>query len=174
MDEAAAWVEYCNGPATAIQDDARRERASGTSPWRRCWEIGNEIWGDWVRGHSDAVTYARNLTSYVARMRAVDSSIQVIAVGDNDMTWNRTVLTGTASASTIWRFIITTAAVRWAAICATCWRVRSTTSASTATSKLPGGSCRWIDGPSSRSTSGVSISPSRNNARSSQRCMERG
>ena len=63
----------------------------------------------------------------------------MIAVGDNDMTWNRTVLTGTASASTIWRFIITTAAVRWAAICATCWRVRSTTSASTATSKLPGG-----------------------------------
>ena len=48
-----------------------------------------------MRGHSDAVTYARNLTSYVARMRAVDSSIQVIAVGDNDMTWNRTVLTGT-------------------------------------------------------------------------------
>ena len=22
------------------------------------WEIGNEIWGDWVRGHSDAATYA--------------------------------------------------------------------------------------------------------------------
>jgi alpha-N-arabinofuranosidase len=58
----------------------------------RYWEIGNEIWGDWVRGHSDAPTYAANLTRYVAAMRAVDPSIEVIAVGDNDMAWNRTVL----------------------------------------------------------------------------------
>ena len=56
------------------------------------WEIGNEIWGDWVRGHSDAATYARNLARYIAAMRAVDPSIKVIAVGDNDMAWNRTVL----------------------------------------------------------------------------------
>ena len=56
------------------------------------WEIGNEIWGDWVRGHSDAATYARNLTRYVDAMRAVDPSIELIAVGDNDMAWNRTVL----------------------------------------------------------------------------------
>jgi alpha-N-arabinofuranosidase len=56
------------------------------------WEIGNEIWGDWVRGHTDAASYARHLTRYVAAMRAVDPSIQVMAVGDNDMRWNRTVL----------------------------------------------------------------------------------
>ncbi|HEX2343656.1 MAG TPA: alpha-L-arabinofuranosidase C-terminal domain-containing protein [Vicinamibacterales bacterium] len=95
VDEAAAWVEYCNGPATS-RYGMMRARNGHSEPYRvKYWEIGNEIWGDWVRGHSDAVTYARNLTSYVARMRAVDSSIQVIAVGDNDMTWNRTVLTGT-------------------------------------------------------------------------------
>ena len=58
----------------------------------RYWEIGNEIWGDWVRGHSDATTYARNFNRYVKAMRAVDPSIRVIAVGDNDMAWNRTVL----------------------------------------------------------------------------------
>jgi alpha-N-arabinofuranosidase len=58
----------------------------------RYWEIGNEIWGDWVRGHTDATTYAHHLTRYVAAMRQVDPSIKVIAVGDNDMTWNRTVL----------------------------------------------------------------------------------
>ena len=59
------------------------------------WEIGNEIWGDWVRGHSDAATYARNLARYIAAMRAVDPSIKVIAVGDNDMDWNRTVARST-------------------------------------------------------------------------------
>ena len=70
-----------------------RARNGHPEPYRvKYWEIGNEIWGDWVRGHSDAATYARNLVRYVAAMRAVDPSIYVIAVGDNDMAWNRTVL----------------------------------------------------------------------------------
>jgi alpha-N-arabinofuranosidase len=56
------------------------------------WEVGNEIWGDWVRGHSDAETYARNYLRYHRAMRAVDRTIELIAVGDNDMSWNRTVL----------------------------------------------------------------------------------
>ncbi len=95
VEEAAAWVEYCNGPATS-PFGRMRARHGHPEPYRvKYWEIGNEIWGDWVRGHSDATTYARNLTRYVARMRAVDPSIQVIAVGDNDMSWNRTVLTST-------------------------------------------------------------------------------
>jgi alpha-L-arabinofuranosidase len=90
--EAAAWVEYCNGSASSTYG-AMRARDGHPEPYRVAyWEIGNEIWGDWVRGHSDADTYARNLTRYVAAMRAVDPSIEVIAVGDNDMAWNRTVL----------------------------------------------------------------------------------
>ncbi len=59
----------------------------------RYWEIGNEIWGDWVRGHSDATTYANNLNRYVQKMKAIDPSIRIIATGDNDLDWNRTVLT---------------------------------------------------------------------------------
>jgi alpha-N-arabinofuranosidase len=91
-EEAAAWVEYCNGPALS-RYGAMRARNGHPEPYGvKYWEIGNEIWGDWVRGHSDAATYARNLTRYVAAMRAVDPSIQVIAVGHNDMAWNRTVL----------------------------------------------------------------------------------
>jgi alpha-N-arabinofuranosidase len=90
--EAAAWVEYCNGPATST-NGAMRARNGHPEPYHvKYWEIGNEIWGDWVRAHSDAATYARNLTRYAAAMRAVDPSITLIAVGDNDMAWNRTVL----------------------------------------------------------------------------------
>jgi len=95
VEEAAAWVEYCNGPATSTYG-AMRARDGHPEPFHvRFWEIGNEIWGDWVRGHSDAATYARNLTKYIAAMRAVDPSIEVIAVGDNDMAWNRRVLQDT-------------------------------------------------------------------------------
>jgi alpha-N-arabinofuranosidase len=56
------------------------------------WEVGKEIWGDWVRGHSDAETYARNYNRYAQAMRAVYPTIKLIAVCDNNMNWNRTVL----------------------------------------------------------------------------------
>jgi len=90
--EAAAWVEYCNGPGTS-KYGAMRASNGHTAPFAvKFWEVGNEIWGDWVRGHSDAETYARNYNRYAQAMRAVDPSIKLIAVGDNDMNWNRTVL----------------------------------------------------------------------------------
>jgi alpha-N-arabinofuranosidase len=91
-EEAAAWVEYANGPPTST-GGARRAAMGHPAPYGvRFWELGNEIWGDWVRGHSDAETYARNYLRYQAAMKAVDPSIELIAVGDNDMDWNRTVL----------------------------------------------------------------------------------
>jgi alpha-N-arabinofuranosidase len=77
-EEAAAWVKYC--------------KMSELEGRVRFWEVGNEIWGDWVRGHSDAKTYAHNLNRYAAAMRAVDPAIRLIAVGDNDTNWNATVL----------------------------------------------------------------------------------
>jgi alpha-L-arabinofuranosidase len=91
-EEAAAWVEYCNGPATSRYGAMRAANGHPEPYGVKYWEIGNEIWGDWVRGHSDAQTYARNTVRYAQAMRAIDPTIQLIAVGDNDMGWNRTVL----------------------------------------------------------------------------------
>jgi alpha-N-arabinofuranosidase len=90
--DAAAWVEYVNGqPASKF--GAMRAANGHPEPFGvTTWELGNEIWGDWVRGHSDAATYARNYLRYHAAMKAVDPSIRFIAVGDNDLSWNRTVL----------------------------------------------------------------------------------
>jgi alpha-N-arabinofuranosidase len=91
-EEAAAWVEYCNGPPTS-RHGALRAANGHPEPYKvKYWELGNEIWGDWVRGHSDAETYARNYLRYHQAMHAVDPTIETIAVGDNDMDWNRTVL----------------------------------------------------------------------------------
>jgi alpha-N-arabinofuranosidase len=92
-DEAAAWVEYCNGSPKS-KYGAMRSANGNPQPFHvKYWEIGNEIWGDWVRGHSDATTYANNLNRYVEKMKAVDPSITIIATGDNSLEWNRTVLT---------------------------------------------------------------------------------
>ena len=91
-EEAADWVEYCNGDTHSKYGSIRAANGS-PEPFRvHYWEIGNEIWGDWVRGHSDAQTYAENLNRYVEKMRAVDPSIAIIATGDNNLKWNETVL----------------------------------------------------------------------------------
>lgn len=92
-DEAAAWVEYCNGSAQSKYGALRVKNGSSVPFHVQYWEIGNEIWGDWVRGHSDATTYAHNLNRYVERMKAIDPSIKIIATGDNNLEWNRAVLT---------------------------------------------------------------------------------
>ncbi|HKN36413.1 MAG TPA: alpha-L-arabinofuranosidase C-terminal domain-containing protein [Terriglobales bacterium] len=91
-EEAAAWVEYANGAANTKY--GRMRVANGhPEPLRvKYWEVGNEIWGSWVRGHSDAETYARNYLRYAEAMKTVDPSIQLIAVGDNNLDWDRTVL----------------------------------------------------------------------------------
>jgi alpha-L-arabinofuranosidase len=91
-EEAAAWVEYANAETTTKYGALRAKHGSPEPFAVKTWEIGNEIWGDWVRGHSDADTYARNYLRYREAMLAVDPSLRFIAVGDNDMAWNRTVL----------------------------------------------------------------------------------
>jgi alpha-N-arabinofuranosidase len=92
-DEAATWVEYCNGSSQSKYGAIRSANGNPQPFHVKFWEIGNEIWGDWVRGHSDATTYANNLNRYVEKMKAVDPSIKIIATGDNSLEWNRTVLT---------------------------------------------------------------------------------
>lgn len=91
-EEAAAWVEYCNGPATSRYGAMRAANGHPAPYGVELWELGNEIWGDWVRGHSDAATYARNFKLYRDAMVKVDPTIRFIAVGDNDLAWDRTVL----------------------------------------------------------------------------------
>jgi alpha-L-arabinofuranosidase len=91
-EEAAAWVQYMNGPATSTYGALRAKHGHPQPYDVKTWELGNEIWGDWVRGHSDAATYAHNYLRYANAMRAVDPSIRLIAVGRDRTDWNDDVL----------------------------------------------------------------------------------
>jgi alpha-N-arabinofuranosidase len=91
-EEAAAWVEYVNGPASSKYGSWRARNGHPEPYGVKLWEVGNEIFGDWVRGHSDAQAYALNFNRYQTAMKAADPSIKLIAVGDNDLNWNRAVL----------------------------------------------------------------------------------
>ncbi len=102
-EEAARWVAYCNEPPDGEQ--GRRRAANGhPEPYHvKLWGIGNEVWGPWQIGHTDAETYTRNLRLFAEAMRAVDPQIELVAVGDKVMSddpndpgckWNETVLRG--------------------------------------------------------------------------------
>ena len=69
-EEAAGWVEYVNGASTTKYGALRAAHGSPEPFGVKTWELGNEIWGDWVRGHSDAETYARNYLRYREAMLA--------------------------------------------------------------------------------------------------------
>lgn len=90
-EEAAAWVEYCNG-SPETRWGAVRARNGHRRPYRiRFWEVGNELWGDWQVGHCTAQEYAARYVAFARAMRAVDPSIQLIACGA-DPSWNAPVL----------------------------------------------------------------------------------
>lgn len=80
-EQAAAWVEYCNGPPES-KYGAMRAANGRAQPYRvRHWSIGNEIWGNFQVGHVDAETYARRCVEFARAMRAVDESLHLTAVG---------------------------------------------------------------------------------------------
>ena len=94
--EAAAWVEYVNGSATS-KYGAMRAANGHPAPYNvRQWELGNEIFGNWVRGHVTAEQYAEAAVRYAKAMRAVDPTLRLIAVGEgvflNSDAWNSAVL----------------------------------------------------------------------------------
>ncbi len=95
-EEAAHWVEYVNGPASSTYG-AKRAANGHPAPYGvKQWELGNEIFGAWVRGHATAEEYARRAVQYAKAMRAVDPAIKLIAVGEGvgktQEEWNRAVL----------------------------------------------------------------------------------
>ncbi len=95
-EEAAHWVEYVNGPATSTFGAMRAANGHPAPYGVTQWELGNEIFGDWVRGHVTAQQYAQAAVRYARAMRAVDPSLRLVAVGEGifkgDSTWNSTVL----------------------------------------------------------------------------------
>jgi alpha-N-arabinofuranosidase len=93
-EEAAQWVEYCNGsvdtPMGALRAANGHEEPYGV----KLWEIGNELYGHWQIGHTTPAGYAERYLRFREAMLAVDPSIQLIANGD-DADWNRTLVKST-------------------------------------------------------------------------------
>ena len=92
MEEAAAWVEYCNRPAGTCYADLRA-RHGYREPYRvTYWGLGNEIYGDWQIGYKSAQDYAKLARECAKLMKAVDRGIELVLCGGQELDWDREVL----------------------------------------------------------------------------------
>jgi len=80
--EAAAWVEYCNGAANTVYGSKRAANGHPEPYELKYWGIGNEMYGNWQIGHCDPETFARRHVQFAKAMRAVDGDIILLGVGD--------------------------------------------------------------------------------------------
>jgi alpha-N-arabinofuranosidase len=96
---AAAWVEYCNGPADSKWGSERAANGHPKPHDVKSWAIGNEVYGDpYECGYTTAEGYSTCYVPIARAMRKVDPKIQITAVGafaysTPEKDWNLPLLT---------------------------------------------------------------------------------
>lgn len=100
MDEAIAWLEYCNVTKGVYYADLRREHGHEQAHDVTYWGLGNEIWGDFQIGHKSAEEYARQARDWGKVLKRMDPGIKLIACGGTgnapSARWDLEVLERTA------------------------------------------------------------------------------
>jgi len=97
MDEAQAWVEYCNGTGKTSWANLRRQHGHPEPLGVKYWGLGNEMYGSWQIGNLNAHDYVKKARSFATVMKRTDPSIQLIGCGQNGWNdWDEIVLGGLA------------------------------------------------------------------------------
>ncbi len=91
--EAADWVEYCNGSETTTYGSLRVKNGRKEPYNVKYWGIANEIFGWWEKGHAkNPEDYGKKYLEFAKKMREKDPSIKLVAVGCGKLGWNQTLL----------------------------------------------------------------------------------
>jgi alpha-N-arabinofuranosidase len=97
MDEAQAWVEYCNGTGSTAWVNLRRRHGYPEPHRVRYWGLGNEMYGSWQIGNLGAEDYVKKARQFALVMKRTDPSIQLVGCGHNGWSdWDRMVIDGLA------------------------------------------------------------------------------
>lgn len=97
MDEAQAWVEYCNGQGRT--EWAERRRSNGhEQPYRaRYWGLGNEMWGPWQIGQLSAHDYVKKARQWAKVLKWTDPDIELVSCGETGWSdWDEITIAGLA------------------------------------------------------------------------------
>jgi alpha-L-arabinofuranosidase len=97
LEEALAWIEYCNGAGQTAW--AHQRRANGhADPYRvRYWALGNELYGRWQVGGMSAEEYVATAAKWARAIRRLDPEAVLVSCGNNGWSdWDQTVINGLA------------------------------------------------------------------------------
>ncbi len=100
-EEAAAWVEYCNGGPDTPMGQLRAAHGHPEPYNVKYWEIGNEIYGRWQVGWTTAAGNVDRFRRFRAAMVAVDPSLQLLGCGygnEPNSEWNHQLVEGAGAA----------------------------------------------------------------------------
>lgn len=98
VEEAVAYVEYCNLEGGTKWSDLRRSHGYEQPHKVKYWCLGNEMDGPWQIGRMPATDYGRKARDAARQFRIVDNDVQLIACGSSGatmptyLTWDREVL----------------------------------------------------------------------------------
>ncbi len=97
LDEAQAWVEYCNGTGDTCWANLRRRNGHEQPYGVKYWSLGNEMYGRWQIGMLSAEDYIKKAIEFAKVMKWTDPTIQLVGCGETGLSaWDRAVLDGLA------------------------------------------------------------------------------
>lgn len=99
-DEAANWVEYCNGTEDTYYANLRRSHGYPEPFNVKYWALGNEEMAEPDAGrHQNPHKYVEDVWHFIKLMKLTDPSIKLIANGEGgSMEWNKIILDGLGGA----------------------------------------------------------------------------
>jgi len=96
-EEAANWVQYCNGPLNTPMG-AKRAANGHIEPYDvKLWEVGNELWGSWQVHWTTAKGYPDRYREFSEAMLTADESIKLYGCGAPVLwgkQWNEALIAG--------------------------------------------------------------------------------
>ncbi|KAG5965466.1 hypothetical protein E4U57_004049 [Claviceps arundinis] len=82
LDEALAWVEYCNSDRNGYYANLRRKNGREQPYNVRYWALGNEMWGPWQVGQMTKEDYAKKAYQWAKAIKLLDPSVELILCGE--------------------------------------------------------------------------------------------
>ncbi|KAF9262484.1 glycoside hydrolase family 51 protein [Marasmius fiardii PR-910] len=93
LEDALAWLEYCNSSANTYYANLRRKNGHEEPYGVKYWSLGNEVWGPWQVGQMTAEDYAKKAFQWAKALKLLDPSIKLVSCGETGYAdWDRVVL----------------------------------------------------------------------------------
>jgi alpha-N-arabinofuranosidase len=83
LDEACAWIEYCNGTRDTDWANLRRTNGHPEPYGVRYWGLGNEMYGEWQIGSLRAEDYVERARQWAHALHQVDPDIELVSCGND-------------------------------------------------------------------------------------------